>query len=105
MESSDARNTVPPRSGAGVRVRERRAAVLRQAQPAKGCAFVPRRRSEARNAGSFQSRSVQAVDSQDDPRGPESPYLRTILRTHWVRTALITVSALLLLASVVHPVS
>lgn len=35
-----------------------------------------------------------------DRRGPESPYLRLILRTHWVRTALITGSALFLLISV-----
>lgn len=33
-----------------------------------------------------------------DPRGPGSPYLRTILRTHWIRTALITAAAILLLA-------
>lgn len=33
-----------------------------------------------------------------DPRGAQSPYLGRILRTHWIRTALITASALFLLA-------
>lgn len=34
----------------------------------------------------------------EDPRGAKSPYLDRILRTHWIRTALITASALFLLA-------
>ena len=33
-----------------------------------------------------------------DPRGPDSPYLAKILRTHWVRTVLITANAVILLA-------
>ena len=33
-----------------------------------------------------------------DPLGSSSPYLQKILRTHWVRTALINASAFLLLA-------
>lgn len=33
-----------------------------------------------------------------DPAGPKSDYLRKILRTHWIRTALITVYATVLLA-------
>lgn len=33
-----------------------------------------------------------------DPNGPASPYLRKILSTHWVRTALISAYALVLLA-------
>jgi hypothetical protein len=33
-----------------------------------------------------------------DPLGPESPHLRRILATHWLRTALITLAALLMLA-------
>jgi hypothetical protein len=33
-----------------------------------------------------------------DPLGPRSPYLDRILNTHWVRTALITASALILFA-------
>lgn len=33
-----------------------------------------------------------------DPRGPESPYLAKILRTHWVRTLLITANGVILLA-------
>jgi hypothetical protein len=32
-----------------------------------------------------------------DPRGADSPYLGRILATHWLRTALVTTSALLLL--------
>lgn len=32
-----------------------------------------------------------------DPRGAESPYLARILKTHWIRTALINAYALLLL--------
>ena len=33
-----------------------------------------------------------------DPLGPKSPYLTKILGTHWVRTALINLNALVLLA-------
>jgi hypothetical protein len=33
-----------------------------------------------------------------DPLGSKSPYLKAILRTHWIRTALITASALVLFA-------
>jgi hypothetical protein len=33
-----------------------------------------------------------------DPLGAESPYLTKILQTHWVRTALITLSGIILLA-------
>jgi hypothetical protein len=33
-----------------------------------------------------------------DPLGPQSPYLRRILATHWIRTALINAYALVLLA-------
>ncbi len=33
-----------------------------------------------------------------DPLGPESPYLAKILRTHWVRTFLVTGNAVILLA-------
>ena len=33
-----------------------------------------------------------------DPRGPESPYLAQILKTHWIRTLLINVYAFTLLA-------
>jgi hypothetical protein len=36
-----------------------------------------------------------------DERGAESPYLQKILATHWVRTALISASALFLLASTI----
>ncbi len=32
-----------------------------------------------------------------DPRGDRSPYLRKIIETHWIRTALTTVSAVILL--------
>jgi hypothetical protein len=32
-----------------------------------------------------------------DPRGPQSPYLGRILKTHWVRTLLINANALILL--------
>jgi hypothetical protein len=42
----------------------------------------------------------QAALSQD-PRGAESVYLTLILRTHWVRTALINASALFLLAGAI----
>jgi hypothetical protein len=42
----------------------------------------------------------QAKLSQD-PCGPESPYLALILRTHWVRTALINGYAFLLLAGAI----
>jgi hypothetical protein len=38
----------------------------------------------------------QAALSQD-PRGAESPFLAKILRTHWGRTALITLSGIILL--------
>jgi len=38
----------------------------------------------------------QAALSQD-PRGSQSPYLEKILRTHWLRTALISASAFILL--------
>jgi hypothetical protein len=34
-----------------------------------------------------------------DPLGPESPYLRKILRTHWIRTLLITGGGVFLLAA------
>ncbi|MBV8343477.1 MAG: hypothetical protein JO190_00600 [Candidatus Eremiobacteraeota bacterium] len=40
-----------------------------------------------------------------DPLGSRSPYLRRILRTHWLRTALITASGFLLLAWVIVLVS
>ena len=33
-----------------------------------------------------------------DPLGAESPYLTRILRTHWIRTALINLSGIILLA-------
>ena len=33
-----------------------------------------------------------------DPRGAQSPFLARILKTHWVRTALITASGFILLA-------
>lgn len=33
-----------------------------------------------------------------DPRGAQSPYLAKILRTHWVRTLLVTANAAVLLA-------
>jgi hypothetical protein len=46
----------------------------------------------------------QAMLSRDQ-RGPESPYLRAILRTHWVRTALITASGLFLCAWVMQVVA
>ncbi len=42
----------------------------------------------------------QAQLSRDD-RGPESPYLAKILSTHWIRTSLITMYALTVLAWVV----
>jgi hypothetical protein len=37
-----------------------------------------------------------------DERGSESPYLERILRTHWIRTALVTVCALALLTAAVQ---
>ncbi len=40
---------------------------------------------------------LQAKLSQD-PLGAQSPYLRQILRTHWLRTLLINASAFILLA-------
>lgn len=46
----------------------------------------------------------QAMLSQDQ-RGPASPYLRAILRTHWVRTALVTASGLFLFAWVMQVVA
>jgi hypothetical protein len=36
-----------------------------------------------------------------DPAGAESAYLRKILRTHWVRTALITIAGLAVLVSAI----
>ena len=33
-----------------------------------------------------------------DPKGPDSPYLAKILKTHWLRTLLISANALILLA-------
>jgi hypothetical protein len=32
-----------------------------------------------------------------DPLGPQSPYLKNILKTHWIRTLLINTSAIILL--------
>lgn len=40
-----------------------------------------------------------------DPAGSDSRYLRKILRTHWLRTALITCAPLFLLASSTHALS
>ena len=40
-----------------------------------------------------------------DPAGSESRYLRSILRTHWLRTALITCSGVVLLASSIAALS
>jgi hypothetical protein len=37
-----------------------------------------------------------------DPLGSQSPYLTKILRTHWVRTLLINLSAFILLVWVLH---
>ena len=36
-----------------------------------------------------------------DPSGPQSVYLRRILRTHWIRTALITIAGLAVLAAAI----
>ena len=38
----------------------------------------------------------------NDERGPASPYLAKILRTHWIRTLLINTYALILLAWAIH---
>ena len=43
----------------------------------------------------------QAKLSKDD-RGPASPYLAKILSTHWIRTLLINVYGLILLAWAIH---
>jgi hypothetical protein len=43
----------------------------------------------------------QAKLSRDD-RGPASPYLGKILATHWIRTSLINVYGLILLAWAIH---
>lgn len=40
-----------------------------------------------------------------DPAGSQSVYLRNILRTHWIRTALITCAGLVLLAAAIVTVS
>jgi hypothetical protein len=45
--------------------------------------------------GPWQARLAQ------DPLGPASPYLKLILGTHWVRTALINLYALFLLAGAI----
>jgi hypothetical protein len=39
-----------------------------------------------------------------DPLGPRSPYLARILRTHWIRTLLISVYALMLLVAAIRTV-
>ncbi|MGN6754486.1 MAG: hypothetical protein ACTHJJ_18255 [Intrasporangium sp.] len=59
--------------------------------------------------GSFGSQAASAVltaatwgrwqaSLARDPRGPESPYLDRILATHWIRTALYSANALIVLA-------
>lgn len=40
-----------------------------------------------------------------DSRGGQSPYLRLILRTHWVRTLLITAYAIMLLTAAIAMIS
>jgi hypothetical protein len=37
-----------------------------------------------------------------DSRGSQSPYLKRILNTHWIRTLLINAYALMLLAAVIE---
>jgi hypothetical protein len=40
-----------------------------------------------------------------DPRGPQGPFLGQILRTHWIRTGLITAYGLILFVWTAHVIS